>query len=83
MSYTYVPLWQQRIADTFSCILNTYTRLLTLRIDLHLPDTPGASDAAVIFRFTDVLKARIAALQARQRREANASGRPRCVCLGA
>ena len=69
MSYTYDPFWQQRIADTFSCALNAYTRLLALRVDLRLPDTPAASDAAVISRFTDSLKARIAALQARQCRE--------------
>ncbi|MEG6350539.1 inovirus Gp2 family protein [Enterobacter hormaechei] len=69
MSYTYDPFWQQRIADTFSCALNAYTRLLALRVDLRLPDTPAATDAAVISRFTDSLKARIDALQARQRRE--------------
>jgi hypothetical protein len=69
MSYTYDPFWQQRIADTFSCALNAYTRLLALRVDLRLPDTPAASDTAVISRFTDSLKARITALQARQRRE--------------
>ena len=69
MSYTYDPYWQQRIADTFSCALNAYTRLLALRVDLRLPDTPAASDAAVISRFTDAMKARIAALHARQRRE--------------
>ncbi|MCE1613515.1 MULTISPECIES: inovirus Gp2 family protein [Enterobacter] len=69
MSYTCDPFWQQRIADTFHCALNAYTRVLALRVDLRLPDTPSASDAAVISRFTDSLKARIAALQARQRRE--------------
>ena len=69
MSYTYDPYWQQRIADTFSCALNAYTRLLALRVDLRLPDTPAATDAAVISRFTDSLKARIDALQTRQRRE--------------
>ena len=32
MSYIYDPFyWQQRIADTFSCALNAYTRLLALR----------------------------------------------------
>ncbi|MHC1505424.1 inovirus Gp2 family protein, partial [Klebsiella pneumoniae] len=41
MSYTYDPYWQQRIADTFSCALNAYTRLLALRVDLRLPDTPA------------------------------------------
>ncbi|WP_449543754.1 inovirus Gp2 family protein [Enterobacter ludwigii] len=69
MSYTYEPYWQQRIADTFNCALNAYTRVLALRVDLRLPDTPAATDAAVISRFTDALKSRIDALQMRQRRE--------------
>lgn len=69
MSYTYDSFWQQRIADTFSFALNAYSRVMALRVDLRLPDTPAATDAAVISRFTDSLKARIDALQARQRRE--------------
>ncbi|WPU21951.1 inovirus Gp2 family protein [Cedecea neteri] len=69
MSYTYDPFWQQRIADTFSCALNAYPRVLALRVDLRLPDTPAATDAAVISRFTDSLKARINACFQRQRRE--------------
>ncbi|HBC5670804.1 MULTISPECIES: YagK/YfjJ domain-containing protein [Enterobacteriaceae] len=64
MSYIYDPYWQQPIVDTFSCALNAYTRLLALRVDLRLPDTPAASYAAVISLFTDAIKARIAALQA-------------------
>ncbi|HIE3983679.1 inovirus Gp2 family protein [Serratia marcescens] len=69
MSYTYHPQWQQRIADTFNCALNAYTRVLALRVDLRLPDTSAAADAAVISRFTDSLKARIEAVQQRKRRE--------------
>jgi hypothetical protein len=69
MSYTYNPYWQQRIADTFNCTLNAYTRVLALRVDLRLPDTPAATDAAVISRFTDALKSRIDAYFALQRRE--------------
>ncbi|ULH10514.1 inovirus Gp2 family protein [Serratia marcescens] len=69
MSYTYDPYWQQRIADTFNCALNAYTRVLALRVDLRLPDTPAATDAAVISRFTDSLKARIDAYFRRQRRD--------------
>ncbi|EKS6643042.1 inovirus Gp2 family protein [Enterobacter ludwigii] len=69
MSYTYDPYWQQRIADTFNCALNAYTRVLALRVDLRLPDTPAATDAAVISRFIDALKARISAYFRRQQRE--------------
>lgn len=69
MSYTYNPYWQQRIADTFNCALNAYPRLLAMRVDLRLPDTPAAADAAVISRFTDALKARIDAYFQRHLRE--------------
>lgn len=69
MSYTYNPYWQQRIADTFNCALSAYPRVLALRVDLRLPDTPAATDAAVISRFTDSLKARIETVQQRKRRE--------------
>ncbi|MBH3037984.1 inovirus Gp2 family protein [Serratia marcescens] len=69
MSYTYHPNWQQRIAETFDCALNAYDRVLALRVDLRLPDTPAATDAAVISRFTDALKARFNAYFQRRRRE--------------
>lgn len=69
MSYTYHSHWQQRIADTFNCALNAYTRVLALRVDLRLPDSPAATDAAAISRFTDSLKARIDAYFQRKRRE--------------
>ncbi|CAM4363789.1 hypothetical protein C3709_22310 [Lelliottia aquatilis] len=69
MSYTYDPYWQQRIADTFNCALNAYTRVLALRVDLRLSDTPAATDAAVISRFIDALKARINAYFKRHQRE--------------
>ena len=82
MSYTYDPFWQQRIADTFSCALNAYTRLLALRVDLRLPDTPAASDTAVISRFTDSLKAELQPFRRVNVARANASGRPRCVLSG-
>lgn len=39
MSYTCDPFWQKRIANTFSCALNAYTRVLALHVDLRLPDT--------------------------------------------
>lgn len=68
MSNTYNPYWQQRITETFHSALNAYTRVLALRVDLRLPDTPAASDAAVISRFTDSLKARINAYQHRKSR---------------
>ncbi|PWI77166.1 inovirus Gp2 family protein, partial [Enterobacter sp. CGMCC 5087] len=67
MSYTYHSHWHQRIADTFNCALNAYTRVLALRVDLRLPDSPAATDAAVISRFTDSLKARIDAYFQRKR----------------
>lgn len=69
MSYTYDPYWQQRIAETFSCALSAYTRVLALRVDLRLPDAPAATDAAVISRFTDSLKARINAYFRRRQRQ--------------
>ena len=69
MNPSYHPYWQQRIADTFDSALNAYARVLALRVDLRLPSCPAATDAAVISRFTDALKARIDALQSRKQRE--------------
>lgn len=69
MNPTFNPLWQQRINDTFLNALDAYARVLMLRVDLRLPDAPAATDAAVISRFTDALKARITAYQQRKQRE--------------
>lgn len=69
MNHTHNPYWQQRIADTFDCALKAYPRTLALRVDLRLPDCPAVTDAAVISRYTDALKARIEAHQRRKRRE--------------
>ena len=63
------PFWQQRIADTFQNALNDYTRVLMLRVDLRFPDAPAVTDAAVISRFTESLKAKITASQQRKKGE--------------
>ncbi|WP_249441206.1 YagK/YfjJ domain-containing protein, partial [Escherichia coli] len=44
-------------------------RLTALRVDLRFPDVPAATDAAVISRFINALKARIDAYQKRKHRE--------------
>ncbi|MEN1769105.1 YagK/YfjJ domain-containing protein, partial [Pseudomonas aeruginosa] len=49
--------------------LDVHPRLTALRVDLRLPDVPAATDAAVISRFINALKARINAYQKRKRRE--------------
>ncbi len=69
MTYKYNPFWQQRIRETVLHALNVHPRLTALRIDLRLPDVPAATDAAVISRFINALKARIDAYQKRKRRE--------------
>ena len=71
MSYTVNPFWQQRIADTFKNALGAYPRVLMLRVDLRLPNTPAATDAAVISRFIDSLKVKISAYLLRKHREGN------------
>lgn len=43
--------------------------LTALRVDLRFPDVPAATDAAVISRFINALKARIDAYQKRKHRE--------------
>ena len=49
---------------------NTAVVIVTaLRVDLRLPDVPAATDAAVISRFINALKARIDAYQKRKHRE--------------
>ncbi|WP_434218423.1 YagK/YfjJ domain-containing protein [Escherichia coli] len=40
-----------------------------MRVDLRFPDVPAATDAAVISRFINALKARIDAYQKRKHRE--------------
>ncbi|MCL8401416.1 inovirus Gp2 family protein, partial [Escherichia coli] len=69
MTYKYNPFWQQRIRETVRHALNVHPRLTALRVDLRLPDVPAATDAAVISRFINALKARIDAYQKRKRRE--------------
>ncbi|MEJ3715854.1 MAG: inovirus-type Gp2 protein, partial [Escherichia coli] len=59
MTYKYNPFWQQRIRETVRHALNVHPRLTALRVDLRLPDVPAATDAAVISRFINALKARI------------------------
>jgi hypothetical protein len=50
--------------------VNTLVQCLTaLRVDLRFPDVPAATDAAVISRFINALKARIDAYQKRKHRE--------------
>lgn len=46
-----------------------FIRLTALRVDLRFPDVPAATDAAVISRFINALKARIDAYQKRKHRE--------------
>ncbi|GJH97554.1 hypothetical protein ECZC10_54020 [Escherichia coli] len=69
MTYEYNPFWQQRIRETVLRALDVHPRLTALRVDLRLPDVPAATDAAVISRFINALKARIDAYQKRKRRE--------------
>ena len=69
MTYKYNPFWQQRIRETVRHALNVHPRLTALRVDLRLPDVPAATDAAVISRFINALKARIDAYQKRKHRE--------------
>ncbi|EIG6162504.1 inovirus-type Gp2 protein, partial [Escherichia coli] len=69
MTYKYNPFWQQRIRETVLRALDVHPRLTALRVDLRLPDVPAATDAAVISRFINALKARIDAYQKRKRRE--------------
>ena len=69
MTHEYKPFWQQRIRETVLRALDVHPRLTALRVDLRLPDVPAATDAAVISRFINALKARIDAYQKRKRRE--------------
>ncbi len=71
MTYKYNPPapWQQRIRETVRHALDVHPRLTALRVDLRLPDVPAATDAAVISRFINALKARIDAYQKRKHRE--------------
>ncbi|EEZ9016576.1 TPA: inovirus Gp2 family protein [Escherichia coli] len=69
MTYKYNPFWQQRIRETVRHALAVHPRLTALRVDLRLPDISAETDAAVISRFVNALKARINAYQKRKRRE--------------
>lgn len=82
MNYIFNDFWQQRIAATFQNALDAYPRVLMLRVDLRLPDTPAATDAAVISRFTESLKAKITACQLRKSRRASGYTPQRCGMSG-
>ncbi len=69
MNYIFNDFWQKRIAATFQNALDAYPRVLMLRVDLRLPDAPAATDAAIISRFTESLKAKITACQLRRKQE--------------
>lgn len=71
MNYTSNPFWQQRITDTLLNALKAYPRVLMLRVDLRLPNVQAATDAAVISRFIDSLKVKIAVYLLRKHREGN------------
>ncbi len=71
MNKTFNPFWQQRITDTLLNALKAYPRVLMLRVDLRLPNVPAATDAAVISRFIDSLKVKIAMYLLRKHREGN------------
>ncbi len=66
---TYNPYYQQRIEHTVDLALQAHPRTLVLRVDLRLPGIPASSDAAVISRFTESLKAKIRAHQLRKHQQ--------------
>ena len=82
MTYKYNPFWQQRIRETVRHALNVHPRLTALRVDLRLPDVPAATDAAVISRFINALKARIDAYQKRKHREGKRASHNPALRLG-
>ncbi len=67
MTYKYNPSGSNVFVRRHA--LNVHPRLTALRVDLRLPDVPAATDAAVISRFINALKARIDAYQKRKHRE--------------
>ena len=82
MTHEYNPFWQQRIRETVLHALDVHPRLTALRVDLRLPDVPAATDAAVIPRFINALKARIDAYQKRKRREGKRVHPTTCITPG-
>lgn len=82
MTYKYNPFWQQRIRETVRHALNVHPRLTALRVDLRFPDVPAATDAAVISRFINALKARIDAYQKRKHREGKRVHPTTCITSG-
>ncbi len=82
MTYKYNPFWQQRIRETVRHALNVHPRLTALRVDLRFPDVPAATDAAVISRFINALKARIDAYQKRKHREGKRVHPTPCITSG-
>ena len=82
MYYIFNDFWQQRIAATFQNAPDAYPRVLMLRVDLRLPDAPAATDAAVISRFTESLKAKITASQLRRKQEGKRVHPQRCGMSG-
>lgn len=69
MIHKYNSFWQKRIRETVQQALAVHPRLTALQVDLLLPEHPAETDAAVISRFVNALKARIYAYQKRRRRE--------------
>ncbi|EEU9456963.1 inovirus Gp2 family protein [Escherichia coli] len=69
MIHKYNSFWQKCIRETVQQALAVHPRLTALQVDLLLPEHPAETDAAVISRFVNALKARIYAYQKRRRRE--------------
>ncbi|PWC18953.1 inovirus Gp2 family protein [Brenneria corticis] len=65
----YNAFYLKRIDETIKKALLEHHRTLAIRVDLRLPDYPADSDAEVISRFTDSLKAKIRAYLERKRQE--------------
>ncbi len=63
MTYKYNPFWQQRIRETVRHALNVHPRLTALRVQRVSRMYRTATDAAVISRFINALKARIVTLR--------------------
>lgn len=66
MTYNYNPYWERCISETFTNALNKHPRIISIRVDLRLPNISADTDAAVISRFIESLKAKIDAYQQRK-----------------
>lgn len=62
-SYSYNPIYQARIAATVDSALQQHRRITAIRIDLRMPDGYGYAEfsSAIITRFFESLKAKVAA----------------------